>query len=188
MMILGALLAGGLMSASSLHAQPVPIESESGGGRVYQRWESPPWQVLAGDDYCAADLEVPNIQFAVELYWWTGEVRLQVASGNWLSLRHRSGGPARLSLSLDGFSAWSSDEATIFGNEQVGGFLMDLSAPHARSVTSRLANARVIEITAEGRTLGSHALENVQEAMRELELCARLMRANDQTDPFARPG
>lgn len=185
-MKLPAFLLASMLNAAPLTAQPIPITPESGeNARAYQRWQSGRWQVLAGPDYCAADLEIPHMQFAIEAYWWTGEVRLQVMSGNWLSLRVRMGQAATLSFAVDNISVWSSSRAIIVGNGQVGGFLMDLVGPDARSVTTRLAAGAMLEITADGRTLGTYPLEGAREAMIELERCVVLMRATDRSDPFA---
>jgi hypothetical protein len=166
----------------------MPIIQESGGpNRAFQRWERGFWQVLAGPDYCAADLQAGNMQFAIEQYWWTGAVRLQILSATWLSLGPRAGQRASLRISLGGGYAFASRDAIIAGNGEYGGFFMDFDGAEAANVPIRLAQASTIDIVADGRTLGAYDLAGVAEAMNQLESCVAIMRAADHRDPFA-PG
>lgn len=168
--------------------RPPAITLESGGSdRAFQRWESGQWQVLAGPDYCAADLEAGDMQFSVEQYWWTGRIQLQLMSRNWLSLRSRAGSRASVRITVDGGYSWASDEAIIAGSSEYGGFAMVLSGARAASVPTELARATVIDFVAEGRTLGAYQIEGAREAIEMLEACVTIMRSSDHRDPFASP-
>jgi hypothetical protein len=187
------LAAFSMIATSPALAQPAAqsrprMTTEDGGtDRTFQRWEHGRWQVLAGPDYCAADLDAGDMQFAIEKYWWDGVVRIQVMSSNWLSLASRSGQRAPLRLTIDGRPTWSTNSATIAGNHRTGGFFMDLEGAEARSVTARLAAGSSLDIVADGRTLGEYSLEGAVEAMEAIEACVTVMRATDDRDPFARP-
>lgn len=187
--MLGALL-GILALSASAHSQrnppPPEISVESGGhGRAFSRWESGQWQVLAGPDYCAADFEAGDMQFAIEWYWWTGDAQLQLLSRNWASLAARAGRPASLRITVNGTYSWSSSNAIIAGNSDYAGFIMVLGGTDAAGVPARLSTATSIDFVAEGRTLGTYEIVGAAEAMQMLGSCVSLMRSTDHSDPFA---
>jgi len=167
-------------------AQP-DITTEAGRHAAYfPRWASGAWQVLAGPNYCAADLAAGPMQFAIEKYWWTGDVRVQVMSSRWPSLAKRSGRRASLGFALDGEPVWLSSDAVAAGNGQVGGFVLDLSADEAAKAISQLAEAKAVGVVADKVMLGVYDLANVREAMEQLTSCISTMREHDTSDPFAR--
>ena len=184
--ILGFVALTALAQSERNLAPPPVITPESGGhGRAFRRWESDQWQVLAGPDYCAADFEAGDMQFAIEWYWWTGTAQLQLLSRNWSSLTARAGRTANLRITVNGTHSWSSRNAIIAGNADYAGFVMVLEGSDAESVPLRLSTATTIDFVAEGRTLGTYEVIGAAEAMQMLGSCVSVMRSTDHSDPFA---